>query len=281
MSGLKRNFRVIVFAVTAATSAGVFPLMAQESNQSMALAELPLPPRVGFAAVPISRLHLGTTAAELTSIMGGASKVTSWVDKGIEFRALDFSAGPIPSKVTLSAGKVSHIALDVFKVDKCTLPTFSHHAFPGLISACVQRALGAPINVSRHTFFGIKLDQLIFQHSGEPEVSVFFVADRVIAKSVGRTIPPGIFQLDLPSPPDLARADPIRFAQIGMTASDVRPLYGEERLHVDYTFNGHAVWRAMYETRGKDSFTDVTFVDGVLTEIEDLGRLPAEVFQGG
>ena len=158
--------------------------------------------------------------------------------------------------------------------------SFSHQALPGIINACVQRALGAPINVSHYTFFDIKLDQLIFQHSGEPEVSIFFVADRVIAKSVGRSMPPGIFQVNLPSPPELPNAEPIQIAQVGMAASDVKPLYGLEKFHVDYTFNGRSVWRGVYETRAKDSFTSATFVDGVLTEIEDLGPLSDEAFQG-
>ena len=282
MFGLKRNLRMIVIAVTAAASVGISPLMAREPNQSAGLkVELPSPPQIGFAMVPASRLHLGMTATELTSIMGEASKATVWIDGGIEFRRLDFRAGPIPSKVTLKAGKVSSVVLDVFKVDKDDLPVFSRQAWPGMISAAVQRALGAPIDVSHHTFYAIKLDQLVFQQSGEPEVSVFFVANRVVAKSVGRSIPPEIFQVDLPSPPDLARREAIKFAQVGMTAHDVKALNGPEKFHVDYTFNGRSVWRAIYETRARNYFTSATFVDGVLTEIEDLGRLPDEVFQAG
>ena len=221
------------------------------------------------------------TAAELTSIMGDASKATSWVDGGIEVRRLDFPAGPIHSKVTLKDGKVSSVVLDVFRVDNGALPAFSRQAWPGMIRSAVQRALGAPIDVIHQTFFGIKLDQLVFQHSGEPEVSVFFVADRVVAKSVGRSIPPEIFQVDLPSPPDLASGEPIKFPQVGMAASDVEALLGPEKFHVDYTFNGRSACRAIYATRARNSFTSVTFVDGVLTETEDLGRLPDEVFQAG
>jgi len=66
-----------------------------------------------------------------------------------------------------------------------------------------------------------------------------------------------------------------------MTASEVAAFYGAEEFRIDYVFNGQSASRVVFETRGKDAFASFTFVDGVVTEFEDLGRLPDDAsFQG-
>jgi hypothetical protein len=45
---------------------------------------------------------------------------------------------------------------------------------------------------------------------------------------------------------------------------------------VDYVVNGQSASRAVFEPRGKGTFASVTFVDGVATQLEDLGPLPDE-----
>jgi hypothetical protein len=66
-----------------------------------------------------------------------------------------------------------------------------------------------------------------------------------------------------------------------MTDSDVGQHYGTERFRVEYVVNGQPASRVVFETRAKGTFAGVTFVDGVATEFEDLGRLPDEgAFQG-
>jgi hypothetical protein len=269
--------------VAATALAGVLPLMAEDHHQGAgAEVQLPLPPAVSFAKVPVSRLHLGMTAAEVTAIMGNAANATSWADAGgIPYSWLTFQEAPIAAKVTLKAGKVSSIALDAFKTGADDLPEYSRRAWPGMRIAAVRFALGAPNEVRQHRLSGIKLEQLIFRHAGDPDVSVFIVADRVIAKTIGREIPSGIFRLVLPLPPDQKSGRVFRFAQLGMPATCVSPLYGREKLHVDYTLNGRSAAHVIYAARGGHELTSVTFVEGVLTEIEDLGALPESVFQAG
>jgi len=66
-----------------------------------------------------------------------------------------------------------------------------------------------------------------------------------------------------------------------MTAHDVRELTGALKFRVDYVRNGQAASREVYETRSNDSFVAFTFVDGVITELDDLGRTPDDAsFQG-
>jgi hypothetical protein len=66
-----------------------------------------------------------------------------------------------------------------------------------------------------------------------------------------------------------------------MTASDIAKLCGAVRFRVDYVFNGQPASRVVFETPAKGTFTSFTFVDGVVTGFEDLGRLPDDAsFQG-
>ena len=59
-----------------------------------------------------------------------------------------------------------------------------------------------------------------------------------------------------------------------MTASDIDRLCGPVKFCVDYVVNGQGASRVVFEPRGKEAFVGVTFVDGIATELENLGRLP-------
>jgi hypothetical protein len=239
--------------------------------------EAPLPPRVDFLATPASKLYLGMTAEDVDRVMGKAAKETVFVAQGANVRTLVFS-GPIQSWVTLKEGRVSLVKLDAFQVDKNDLPGFSQRAWPGLASAAVRRGLGEPAEVLHHIFFGINLDQWAYSSAGA-DVSVFFRDDRVVGKAVGRQIPPDLFRVDLPSPPE--REDSSAVPHAGMTEGEVERFNGAEKFRVDYIFNGEPVSRLVFESRAKGTFASFTLVDGVVTEFEDLGRLPDDAaFQG-
>src|SRR5215475_2332336 len=183
-----------------ATSFGISAAMAGQSDLATTPQVVaPLGPSVDFVAVRASELHLGMTAAEVTAIMGQATKTSDYCDADTALQTLDFSAEPIRSKVTLTNGRVSHVVLDVFRADQDDLPAFTRVAWPGLNSTTVLRLLGTPYDVRNHAFFDIKVDQLTFRRADEPDVSLFFVADRLVAKRVGQGIPINLFQVNLPS----------------------------------------------------------------------------------
>jgi len=240
----------------------------------------PLPPHVDFVPVRASGLHLGMPSSEVARIMRNA--VQSKIDADVGVRVIDFPAEPITTKVTITDGKLSGVTLDIARIDEHRLPAFGRLAWPGMSSASVRHLLGTPSDVRTYTFFSIKLDQLIFRRSSEPDVSVFFVADRVVAEQVRGDIPVDIFRVLLPSPPNTTSEEEDEgFVLVGMNASDVKARYGAMFLDVNYTFNGQPAEHAIYETHSGGSFTEFTFVGGVLTEFADLGRLPTEsAFQG-
>jgi hypothetical protein len=243
-------------------------------------ADAPLPPRVNFVATPASQLHLGMTADDVIRIIGKAAKETDDTIGTTQIRELEFT-NAIPGQVILSDGKVSHVTLDAFRMEKGTHPSFTRPAWPGLASSAVRRALGEPVAVIHHTFFGIEVDQWIFSRSGASDVSVFFRDDRVIAKSVGRDVPADLFRVNLPTRPSAESEGPMREPRVGMTERDIRELYGAPRFRVEYARNGEQASREVYESRSKETFVAFTFVDGVITEFENLGQMPGDTsFQG-
>jgi hypothetical protein len=108
------------------------------------------------------------------------------------------------------------------------------------------------------------------------------VEDRLVAKRVGQGIPADIFRVVLPSPPDTTTEKPDETTvQVGMRANDVKAIYGRAKLDVDYRFNGRQAQHAIYQMQPGGSFVGVTFVDGIVTEYADVGRLPDDDFFQG
>ena len=243
-------------------------------------AEAPLPPCVNFVPTPAGKLHLGMIANDVTRVMGNAARETDVTIGTTRIRKLEF-AGAIPSQVILSDGKVSRVTLDAFRTEHGALPSSIRQAWPGLASSAVRRALGGPAAVLRHTFFGIEVDQWIYSSARDGDASVFFRDDRVIANTDGRDVPAALFQVALPSSPQAESECPMREPRIGMTAHDVRELTGAPRFRVDYVRNGQPASREVYESRSNETFVAFTFVDGVMTEFENLGRMLDDAsFQG-
>jgi hypothetical protein len=279
-----RNYLTLVSAAALiVATAGFSPAAIGQTTTETAADALLLRPAVDFAAFRESQLRLGVTAAEVASIMGDATKTVNYVNHtGVPMQTLEFSTGPIHSTITLADGKLSGLALDVFKIKRDDLPAFTRPAWPGLHSSAVVGLLGNPSESRHHTYFGIKVDQLIFRRPGDPEISMFFVENHLVDKALGQGVPSDIFRVVLPSPSDTTAEDSDeRSIGIGNTASSVKALYGAARLDVEYRLNGQPAEHAIYEMQPGGSFVDVTFVDGVVTEFADIGRLPDDpIFQG-
>lgn len=279
---MRPGFRLTLATIATAANFGFISMLnAAESIRGVAPGVgTPSSPRVDFVPVRAGGLHLGMTSSEVARIMGNAVQSKAEADVGVSMT--EFPAEPIATKVTITDGKLSGVTLDIARIDEHRLPAFGRLARPGMSGASVRYLLGTPSDVRTYTFFSIKLDELIFRRPSEPDVSVFFVADRVVAEQVRGDIPVDIFRVALPSPPDTtSEEDDEGFILLGMKVSDVKSRYGAMYLDVNYTFNGQPAEHAIYETHSGGSFTEFTFVGGVLTEFADLGRLPTDpLFQG-
>ena len=138
--------------------------------------------------------------ADIARIMGAPSQVGVADDEGT-VRVLRYSAEPIATTVTITDGKVSGVTLDVGGGDDPALPNFARAAWLGLNRATVLRILGMPTESHLLDCNGMNVEQMIFERSGERDVSVFLVDGRVAAKKVGRLFPADILGFALPLPP--------------------------------------------------------------------------------
>jgi putative flavoprotein involved in K+ transport len=236
------------------------------------------PPTLEHVATSARQLDLGMTGQQVLRIMGEPAKTTAFSMDSAEQCKLEF-AGAVPTEIILTDGKMSSVKLDVFRPDKTNLPAFGRVAWPGLAESAVRHLLREPIEIRHHNLFGIDVDQWVFARSGQADLSVFFRAGRVIARAMGREVPDDLFRVALPSPP---KAEGRMLApRLGMTTNDIEELYGSPDYRVDYVFNGQPSSHAVYKVSVRGTFTALTFVDGVVTEFEDLGRMPDDPsFQG-
>ena len=243
-------------------------------------AAAPLPPRVNFVATPASQLHLGMTADEVIRVIGKSESETDFAIGTTQIRKFEL-ADAIRGHVIVSDGKVTRVTLDVFRTEKDALASCLRKAWPGLADSAVRRVLGEPTDVLHHTFFGVNVEQWVFARDGEADISVFLRNGRIVARMVGRDVPQDLFRVDLPSQTGPESEGPLLSPRLGMIASDIAKLCGPVKFRTDYVVNGQGVSRVVFEPRGKGTFVGVTFVDGIATEIEDLGRLPDDpAFQG-
>ena len=56
----------------------------------------------------------------------------------------------------------------------------------------VLRILGVPAADQLHDRFNMKLEHMVFERPGQPDVSIFFIGGRIVSKKVGRDLPEGI-----------------------------------------------------------------------------------------
>jgi hypothetical protein len=261
-----------------AVSVAAFALSSLSAQGAEAVNQ-PAAPHIGFLATPASEVYLGMPAREVTRILGDAAKETNFVADGTAVRKLEFS-GSIPGQVILSDGKVSRVMLAIF-VEEDALPSFIRKAWPGLAASAVRRLLGEPTDVLHHGFFGTNVDQWVFSRAGEADVSVFFRDGRLVARTVGREVPANLFRVALPSPPAAESEGSMPAPRLGMTAGEIKELFGPVKYRVDYVINGQPASRVIFETPDKGTFAGVTFMDGVAIELEDLTGMPDDpTFQG-
>src|SRR5262249_41419616 len=167
-------------------------------------------------------------------------------------RVVSYSHEPIATKVTISDGKVSRVALDIADVDERAIPAYTGPTWPGMHRAAVLRMLGTPVEDRLHDGFGMTIEHMIFERPGQPDASIFLIGHRVVTKRVGRSLPPNLFVLALPLPADPKDAETDardnRQTQIGMAARDVRALFGEPKLSLSSNFKGRPVEYALFQT---------------------------------
>ena len=250
------------------------PLAAEQAEGSQC--DVLLPPRVDRIATRAALLYAGMQAAEVEWNMGAAADDGAAGNVGV----LGYPREPIPTKVTVSEGKVVGVALDVAGIDERALPAYSRSAWLGMHRIAVLRTLGAPADERVFDCFGMKLEHLVFAQPGQGDVSIFLIGERVAAKKAGRDLPPDIFGFALPIALDPVAEEtdargrksdkgPIR---VGMMAGEARAFFGAPKLSVPSSFKGRPVEYALFETTRDGSFVRMTFIAAYWSNLRTAAR---------
>jgi hypothetical protein len=269
----------------------VSPVVAQkstlgelEASRSGAL----LPPRIDHIGVRATLLYWGMPTSDVERIMGIPAQVDTTGGDASNVRILKYPAEPIATTLTITGAELSGVALDIAGNDERALPTFSRAVWVGMSRTATLRMLGAPTEDRLCDGYGMTVEQMIFKRPFTPDVSVFLIDGRVVAKKVGTSFPNDILAFPLPlaaDPGDNKIDDPTwpkaRRVTVGMKASEVQALFGLPKLQVDYSFKGRSAAYAIYETNRDKSFGRFTFVEGVLIEFANGGATPLNYILDG
>jgi hypothetical protein len=289
---MQRSIGILLAAtVNVVTMQSASHTIAQERPGNQTLQEdVLLPPHVERVGVRASLVYWGMSADSVERIMGTSAESEAYEGLSGNVRVFHYRLEPIATKVTFSNGKVSGLALDIAGIDERALPPYSRSAWPGMHRSFVLQMLGGPAEDRFFDRFGVKLEHMIFERPGEPDVSIFFMGERVVTKKVGRSLPPDVLGFSLPLALDPAKEEtdargPAHIKErirVGMMVRDVQALFGTPRLRVPYSFKGRPAEYALYETAQDGSFGRFTFIDGVLCEFEEGGRIPLDqILNGG
>jgi hypothetical protein len=237
-------------------------------------------PHIAYVRVRATLLHWGMSPADIARVMGAPAQIDAANDDEGTVRVLKYWAEPIATTVAITNGKLSGVALDIAGVDDPALPNFTRAAWLGMSRTAVLQRLGAPTESQLRSCDGMKVEQMMFERPGEPDVSIFLIGGRLAAKKVGRSFPGDILGFTLPLAPDpaddesdkIAEGSRLRLVAVGMKESELRAQFGTPKLQVPYTFKGHAAEHAIYETNPGKSFGSFTFIDGALIDFADGGR---------
>jgi hypothetical protein len=282
-------FLIVILAFVAARlvpSALAQETIRQAANTPSGPSDLLLPPRVASIATKATLLHWGMLEIEVLQIMGPTADIAAQEGLGGKVRVLRYPLEPIPTKVTILDGRVSGVAVDIAFTDDRALPAYGRALWIGMSRLAVLRIMGAPGEDRSYAQFGLRLEQMIFERQGHPDLSVFLIGERVAKKQVGRELPQDVLSVSLPLAPDGPdRETDAQGAKhkvnIGIGVRDVEAMFGAPRMSVPYSFKGQPAEYRIHETEPVGSFACFTFVDGVLVEFLDGGRVPLDLILNG
>jgi hypothetical protein len=217
---------------------------------------------ISHIGLPVSLLHAGSTAAEVERALGRPTVVADLGGPESGDAALVYTNEPVRTRVVLSAGKVTAIALDVVYVDPTSLPARARAIKATMRRGGVLGLLGAPAADRRWTEAGRDIEQMTYGKTDQ-EFSVFLADGLVVDVRPGDQAPSGIASMLLPTP--VADAAVGGQLTIGLSPTQASPLLGSRVSDIRFALKGQPVEYASYRERDGADLVTVTFIGGVVT----------------
>lgn len=210
----------------------------------------------------VTQLHAGADAAEVERVLSRPTAIFEGL--GTNNLVLDYEDEPIPASVTLAAGHVTAIALDLFHINTGLLPAHARMVKPTMVRAGVLMLLGKPDADERWVASGIEIEQLLYTRSGEAGFGVFLADGLVVDVKPGAERPIDIEHVTLPvAIPDDSWGTEL---SIGLNPEQAASLLGAAALMpITSTLKGQPTRYATHHERNGDRFVSLTFTGGTLT----------------
>ena len=217
-----------------------------------------------------SLLHAGSTRADVERVLGQPTSATDLGGPQDGDAALLYASQPIRTRVVLTAGEVTSIALDIVYFDQAQLPLPARLIKATMLRDGVTGLLGLPKTDRRWNEAGRDIEQMTFTVTGVPEFSVFLADGLVVDIEPGHDEPQGLVSIQLPAAvPDVA----VSKLAIGLTPVQVDRLLGAPQSIIRFALKGQPVENATYNDRDGNGLVTATFIGDVLTAFT---RWPAE-----
>jgi hypothetical protein len=211
----------------------------------------------------VSVLHAGSTATEVQQVLGRPTVATELNDPESGDAALLYRTQNMQTRVVLTGGKVTAIAVDVVHFDAAKLPARARVIKVTMVRDGVTGLLGGPDADHRWVEAARNLEQMIYARTGEPEFSVYLADGLVVDVRPGQIRPSGLAAVVLPAAmPDTAAGHQLA---IGLTPAQATPLLGSLASTIRFALKGQPVEYASYHEREGDGLVTVTYTGGVLT----------------
>ena len=168
------------------------------------------------------------------------------------------------TEVTLTAGRVTAIALDPLPIDSASLPKRARMVKPMMRRSGVLALLGKPDEDQKGAASVLETERMLFRGADESEFSVLLAGGQVVDVRSGNTKALGIRPLSLPTAiPDASAGSDLR---IGMSPKKAESLLGPTvYLPITSALEGLPVIYESRFTRSGCGVVSLTFIGEALT----------------
>ena len=242
---LWRAFRIAALALVTATATAGLVLAQQVAPGNTGTRDVALAGVGHRVAMSVGSLHAGADGVEVERVLGRPASTTLLDALGTD-RSLVYADETVRTEVTLTANRVTAVALDLLPIDSRSLPMRARMVKAMMRRSGVLALLGKPESDERRATSGLETERMMFRAANRSEFSVLLAGGLVVDMTAGnerKTL--GVRPFVLPAAiPDASVGSDLR---IGLSPKQADALLGPPvYLPVPSALEGEPV---LYETR--------------------------------
>jgi putative flavoprotein involved in K+ transport len=263
-AAISRAFRMIATAVVIAASTIGLSLAQEITLENTGTRDVATTSVVQRVPMRVSLLPASADGAEVERVLGRPA-TTTFLDALGADRSLVYADETMRTEVTLTANRVTAVALDLLQINSRSLPMRARMVKAMMRRSGVLALLGKPEGDERRATYGLETERMMFRAADGSEFSVLLADGLVVDVTLGNEKNAlGVRPFALPAAiPDASVGSDLR---IGLSPKQVDALLGPPvYLPIASALEGVPV---LYETRFTQSgcrVVSLTFIGEVLT----------------